>query len=246
MIGIHSISQQAIFCVQDGQDFQQNGQDFQRILFLFIRVDISHLQDPQNLKLDFSCQSAAATRSPQCSLRTHERSLAMAIATLGPMCSVPPIRRLAASRPIRQVQYQQRAIPCRRQFVASTRRCTRTALRACVRSSANTFTSETHKAEKPLNIVFVSAEVGPWSKTGGLGDVVGGLPIALAQRGHTVMTIAPRFAHRCTVILSFVMAHHSAGLSAQVRPVRRCMGHKHHPRHRRTGGPILSHSEEWS
>ena len=30
-----------------------------------------------------------------------------------------------------------------------------------------------HYAEKPLKIVFVSAEVGPWSKTGGLGDVVG-------------------------------------------------------------------------
>lgn len=152
-------------------------------------------QKPQNLKLDFSCQSAAATRSSKCSLRTHERSLVMAIATLGPLCSVPPIRRLAASRPIRHVQYQQRAVPCRRQFVANTRPCTRTALRARVRSSsANTFTSETHKAEKPLSIVFVSAEVGPWSKTGGLGDVVGGLPIALAQRGHKVMTIAPRFA----------------------------------------------------
>lgn len=30
-------------------------------------------------------------------------------------------------------------------------------------------------AEKPLNIVFVSAEVAPWSKTGGLGDVAGEL-----------------------------------------------------------------------
>jgi granule-bound starch synthase len=34
----------------------------------------------------------------------------------------------------------------------------------------------------PLNIVFVSAEVAPWSKTGGLGDVVGGLPVELAKR----------------------------------------------------------------
>eukprot|EP00898_Chlorokybus_atmophyticus_P008480 jgi/Chlat1/8633/Chrsp86S00658 len=44
-----------------------------------------------------------------------------------------------------------------------------------------------------MNIVFVSAEVAPWSKTGGLGDVLGGLPAALAARGHRVMTISPRY-----------------------------------------------------
>lgn len=62
-----------------------------------------------------------------------------------------------------------------------------------VKSEAATFTNETNQAANPLRIVFVSAEVGPWSKTGGLGDVVGGLPIALAQRGHSVLTIAPRY-----------------------------------------------------
>lgn len=41
--------------------------------------------------------------------------------------------------------------------------------------------------------VFMSAEVAPWSKTGGLGDVVGALPIELAKRGHNVITIAPRY-----------------------------------------------------
>lgn len=44
-----------------------------------------------------------------------------------------------------------------------------------------------------MNVVFISTEVGPWSKTGGLGDVVGGLPPALAAMGHRVMTIAPRY-----------------------------------------------------
>lgn len=31
-----------------------------------------------------------------------------------------------------------------------------------------------------MNLVFVGAEVGPWSKTGGLGDVLGGLPPSMA------------------------------------------------------------------
>lgn len=44
-----------------------------------------------------------------------------------------------------------------------------------------------------MDVVFVSAEVSPWSKTGGLGDVVGGLPIELAKRGHRVISIAPRY-----------------------------------------------------
>ncbi|MQM01054.1 hypothetical protein Taro_033806 [Colocasia esculenta] len=47
--------------------------------------------------------------------------------------------------------------------------------------------------EDPMNIIFVSTEVAPWSKTGGLGDVVGGLPPALAALGHRVMTVSPRY-----------------------------------------------------
>eukprot|EP00250_Pteridium_aquilinum_P007324 c17067_g1_i1 orf=268-2106(+) len=43
------------------------------------------------------------------------------------------------------------------------------------------------------NIVFLSTEVAPWSKTGGLGDVVGGLAPALAARGNRVMSITPRY-----------------------------------------------------
>eukprot|EP00898_Chlorokybus_atmophyticus_P004042 jgi/Chlat1/4639/Chrsp3S09025 len=65
-----------------------------------------------------------------------------------------------------------------------------------------------------LKIIFVSMEVAPWSKTGGLGDVLGALPIALAQRGHHVMTVAPRYDHYLDVpdseVRTIVKWHHSA------------------------------------
>jgi starch synthase len=41
--------------------------------------------------------------------------------------------------------------------------------------------------------VWVSAEAAPWSKTGGLGDVGGSLPVALAERGHRVLAIHPAY-----------------------------------------------------
>ncbi len=42
-----------------------------------------------------------------------------------------------------------------------------------------------------MNIVFTSSEVYPFSKTGGLADVVGALPEALVKLGHQVTVISP-------------------------------------------------------
>src|SRR5687768_516691 len=42
-----------------------------------------------------------------------------------------------------------------------------------------------------MKIVMASAEVSPFAKTGGLGDVLGSLPKALAARGHEVTVITP-------------------------------------------------------
>ncbi|KXZ45496.1 hypothetical protein GPECTOR_54g238 [Gonium pectorale] len=50
------------------------------------------------------------------------------------------------------------------------------------------------RATELRNMVFVTSEVAPWSKTGGLADVLGSLPFALAERGHRVMVVAPRYA----------------------------------------------------
>jgi starch synthase len=44
-----------------------------------------------------------------------------------------------------------------------------------------------------MQILFVASEVAPFSKTGGLGDVAAALPEALAERGHEVAVVAPRY-----------------------------------------------------
>jgi starch synthase len=44
-----------------------------------------------------------------------------------------------------------------------------------------------------MEILFVASEVAPFSKTGGLGDVSGALPAALAARGHRVAVVTPRY-----------------------------------------------------
>ncbi len=43
------------------------------------------------------------------------------------------------------------------------------------------------------NILMISSEAVPFSKTGGLGDVAGALPRALGRLGHRVMLVVPRY-----------------------------------------------------
>jgi starch synthase len=44
-----------------------------------------------------------------------------------------------------------------------------------------------------MNIVMAASEMTPFAKTGGLGDVLGSLPIALAKRGHHVTVFLPYY-----------------------------------------------------
>jgi starch synthase len=44
-----------------------------------------------------------------------------------------------------------------------------------------------------LKVLFVAPECVPFAKTGGLGDVVGALPQALARHGHDVRVVLPRY-----------------------------------------------------
>lgn len=45
----------------------------------------------------------------------------------------------------------------------------------------------------PLKILFLSAEVAPFAKTGGLGDIGGSLPKALHEMGHDVRVVMPAY-----------------------------------------------------
>lgn len=45
----------------------------------------------------------------------------------------------------------------------------------------------------PLKILFVSPEVDPFVKVGGLADMVGSLPKVLAERGHDVRVVCPAY-----------------------------------------------------
>src|SRR6478752_2294699 len=48
------------------------------------------------------------------------------------------------------------------------------------------------------SVLFSAFECAPFAKTGGLGDVVGALPIALRGLGHDARVVLPRFTHLST------------------------------------------------
>ena len=60
-----------------------------------------------------------------------------------------------------------------------------------------------------MKILFVSPEGLPYSKTGGLADVVQALPKALVEMGHEVAVLLPRYREnqiRSTLIASVTVA----------------------------------------
>jgi starch synthase len=65
----------------------------------------------------------------------------------------------------------------------------------------------------PLKILFVSPEVNPFSKTGGLADVSGSLPKALFSLGHDVRVITPLY--RCVTRMGQGLARISGKVSLE-------------------------------
>ncbi len=56
-------------------------------------------------------------------------------------------------------------------------------------SSARKYAGRTPR----LRVLMVSSEAAPWAKTGGLADVLSGLPAALARLGHHVTVVLPKY-----------------------------------------------------
>lgn len=69
-----------------------------------------------------------------------------------------------------------------------------------------------------MKVLFVSSEVSPYSKTGGLADVAGALPEALRARGIDVRTITPR--HRRIDTTAFRPAIEGLGVTLGARSWR--------------------------
>ncbi|MBA1156463.1 glycogen synthase GlgA [Microvirga mediterraneensis] len=61
---------------------------------------------------------------------------------------------------------------------------------------------------KPLNVLSVASEVYPIIKTGGLADVAGALPSALAEEGVTVVTLVPGYRAVLNALENAETLHH--------------------------------------
>ena len=44
-----------------------------------------------------------------------------------------------------------------------------------------------------MRVLFVASEAGPFIKSGGLGDVAGALPKALAKKGTDIRVVIPKY-----------------------------------------------------
>ena len=65
-----------------------------------------------------------------------------------------------------------------------------------------------------MRIVFVASEVAPFSKTGGLADVVGALPKRVRELGHEVLVISPLY--RCVARSGYPLADMGVEISVPI------------------------------
>ncbi len=80
---------------------------------------------------------------------------------------------------------------------------------------------------RPLRILFLSAEVVPYAKTGGLADVAGSLPKALKDLGHDVRVCMPRYGRvePSRFNLERALEPFEVSMNAAAEPVSVMVGH---------------------
>ena len=69
----------------------------------------------------------------------------------------------------------------------------------------------------PLRILMVSSEAHPFAKTGGLAEVLGALPAALARLGHRVTVVLPRY--RGVEVADATRIEHTLALGPHTIPI---------------------------
>ena len=84
-------------------------------------------------------------------------------------------------------------------------------------------TIKLHMAMLRERVMMVSSEVSPWARSGGLADVLGALPQALAALGYHVAVVVPRYmqaadAPAIRVIDNMAVPLGSAGLASRSGP----------------------------
>jgi hypothetical protein len=104
-----------------------------------------------------------------------------------PRVAIPKFAGLKALQRALGSQSQRAAAPVQRASVIATA--------AATAEKPTVAAPPTEQAATPMNIVFISAEVAPWSKTGGLGDVVsvyatGGHDESALISGHCALFLA--------------------------------------------------------
>jgi starch synthase len=86
---------------------------------------------------------------------------------------------------------------------------------------------------KPLNVLSVTSEIFPLIKTGGLADVAGALPAALAREGIAVRTLVPGYPAVMRAASPGEVVHEYAGLFGGPARHRASRGARRDAAHRR-------------
>lgn len=77
-----------------------------------------------------------------------------------------------------------------------------------------------------MKILVVAAEISPWAKVGGLADVIGALPLAMARAGAEVSIMVPGYSRMLDSLKTESVAHESVRVGSEVESfeLRRASG----------------------